>query len=68
MKYLLITLFAACSTYKGVVVNKGRNRSDLEVKVDEYYYIMPLVTFDQYDSLKIGDTLRIRKSDLRIVK
>ena len=68
MKHYLLIFIAACNTYTGVVVKKGRNRSDLEVKISDYHYVLPLVTLDEYDSLSIGDTLVIDKATLRIVK
>ena len=64
MKYLCI-LLATCNTYTGVVIQKGYRLGSLEMKLNEYHYVMPLLTIDEFDSLKIGDTLTLDKSTLR---
>lgn len=66
-KYLVLIFMIGC-TYQGVVVNKGINRSDLEVKINDYYYVMPLITIDEYDNIKLGDTIKIDKVTLRVIR
>ena len=70
MKHLLLSIFLlSCNPYyEAVVIYKGNSYFDLEAMVDEWHYIMPRVTFDQYDSLIVGDTILIEKATLRVVR
>ena len=62
-------MLISCKTYhEAVVIYKGNNFLDLEAMVNEWYYIMPRVTIDQYDSLILGDTILIEKATLRVVR
>ena len=68
MKYLFLSLLMGCNTYSGVIISKGYSYRSIEAKISEYHYIMPTMTIDDYDSLKIGDTILIDKATLRMIK
>ena len=54
--------------YEAVVIYKGNNFQDLEAIVNEWHYILPRLTMDEYDSLVVGDTILIEKATLRVVR
>jgi len=68
MRYLILLLLMGCTSYHtAIVINKGNNFNDLNTRVNDMHYIMPRVTIDEYDSIKIGDTLIIDKATLRVI-
>ena len=66
MRYLFLILLTTCNTYTGIITHKGQNRP-LEVKISDFYYILPVMTIDEFDSCKVGDTLIIEKQTLRVI-
>lgn len=68
MRYLLIILLTTCNNYTAVVIKKGYSYRSLEAQISEYHYVLPLLTIDEYDSIKIGDTLIIDKLTLKLIK
>jgi len=56
MRYLILALLIGCNTYSGVVVSIGGIR-DVEVQVSEFHYVIPLMEWNQFDSLVVGDTI-----------
>jgi hypothetical protein len=70
MKHLLLAiLLMSCNPYyEAVVIYKGNNFMDLEAMVNEWHYILPRVTINEYDSLVVGDTILIDRTTLRVVR
>ena len=67
MKYLILTLLTTCNTYSGILISKDNLNATGDVKISDTHYIVPTMTIDQFDSLKIGDTIYILKNNLRVV-
>ncbi len=67
MKYLFLALLTTCNTYTGVIVSND-NINSVDVKINEYHYILPILTWSQYDTLEIGDTIYIDKQTLKMIR
>ena len=67
MKYLILSLVMACNTYSGILVSKDNFNATGDVEISNTHYIVPVMTIDQFDSLKIGDTIYILKNNLRVI-
>lgn len=67
MRYLFLALLTTCNTYTGIIIHKGQNRP-LEVKISDFHYVLPLMTIDEFDSCRVGDTLLIDKTTLRVIR
>ena len=64
---LFLALLMGCNTYTGVVIYKGNSYLDTEVKINDYHYVLPLLTIEENDSIKLGDTLIIDRKTLRLI-
>jgi len=67
MRYLLLTLLSTCNVYSGIIISKESIRS-VEVQISDYHYALPVLSWNQYDTLVIGDTIWIDKTTLRMIK
>jgi len=67
-KLILILTLSSCSAYEGVVIIKGCCPSYLEVEVAHNWFVIPGNALEWFDSLSVGDSVRIDKRTLRIIK
>lgn len=65
---LLLNLLACNRYYTGVVVDKSENAPMVEVEITEQYYIFPDLEVYEWDTLYVGDTVRINKRTYRLKK
>jgi len=49
-----------------IITEKYTNVPKVLCKVNDTHYVEPSITVNQWDSLKIGDTLKIKKKTLKI--
>ena len=66
MRNLFLILLTTCNTYTGVIISKESIKA-VEVKITDYHYILPVLNWNQYDTLEIGDTIYIEKHTLRMI-
>jgi hypothetical protein len=67
MRYLFLALLTTCNTYTGVIIS-NTGIQNVEVKLSDYHYVLPVLTWSQYDTLQIGDTILIDKQTLRVIR
>jgi hypothetical protein len=66
LRYLILILLSTCN-YSGIIISKEGINS-VEVKLTDYHYVLPVLSWSQYDTLEIGDTILIDKKTLRVIR
>jgi len=66
---LLFTLSSCSPYYYAVVISKGTGmmgQIELEAKIDDYNYVIPSLTVNQWDSLNVGDKIIVSRKTFKL--
>ena len=66
MRYFIMMLMTIGS-YDGVVTNVADQALVMEVKVRENMFVMAGVTISEWDSIKVGDTVKVSKRTYTLI-
>ena len=62
----MVKHFFLIGCFTCIITEKYTNVPKVNCKVNNYHYIEPNITVNQWDSLEVGDTLKINKKTLKL--
>ena len=61
-------ILIGCNYHTGVIIEKADNSNYIEVQVSPTLYIAPSIDIYQWDTLEVGDTVRVHKRTYKLKK